>query len=87
MRKSFERSSKKKSNPHIKLVEPSLGRIVELQVTDTKKLAANLYLGLLTAYAQGLEQYGVQWTVTNNVIRLTFPDRDMAETVREDWKK
>ena len=72
---------------HVKLVEPSVGRIVELQVTEQDDCVAKYYMGLLTAYGEGLEQLGVQWKVTDKTIRLTFADSNMAEDARQIWKR
>ena len=41
----------------------------------------------LTTYAEGLEQFGVQWEVTDKTIRLTFTNGDMAENARQNWKR
>lgn len=71
----------------VKLVEPSSGRIVELQVTENDERFAKMYMSQLTAYAECLEQNGVKWKVTGNTIRIEFTDGDMAETVRQQWRK
>ena len=70
-----------------KLVEPSTGRIVELQVIEPDDAVAKMYMGQLEAYAKALEQYGVQWNINGKRIRLTFTDGNMAENARKTWKK
>ena len=71
----------------VKLVEPSSGRIVELEVTENKERFAKMYMSQLTAYAECFEQNGAKWRVTGNTIRIEFADGDMAETVRQKWRK
>lgn len=78
---------RKPNNLPVKLVEPSVGRIVELQVTEPNDCVAKLYMDQLTTYAEGLEQFGVQWEVTDKTIRLTFTNGDMAENARKNWKR
>ena len=71
----------------VKLVEPSSGRIVELQVTENNERFAKVYMSQLTAYAECLEQNGAKWKVKGNTIRIEFTDDDMAENVRQQWRK
>ena len=71
----------------VKLVEPSSGRIVELQVTESNERFAKMYMSLLTAYAECLEQNGVKWKVTGNTLCMVFSNSDMAQTVRQQWRK
>ena len=71
----------------VKLVEPSTGGIVELQVIEPDDAVAKMYMGQLEAYAKALEQYGVQWNINGKRIRLTFTDGNMAENARKTWKK
>lgn len=83
-RKSYRRRT---NDFPVKLVEPSVGRIVELEVTEPNDSIAELYKDQLIAYAQNLEKCGVQWEVTGKTVRLTFSDGDFAETARNNWKK
>ena len=71
----------------VKLVEPSTGRIVELQVIEPDDAVAKMYMRQLEAYAKALEQYGVQRNINGKRIRLTFTDGNMAENARKTWKK
>ena len=75
------------NNLPVKLVEPSGGRIVVLQVTEQNDFVAKLYMDQLKTYAEGLEQFGVQWEATDKTIRLTFANGDMAENARQTWKR
>lgn len=76
-----------KNNFPVKLIEPSTGRIVELEVTEKNDRVAQMYMDQLTTYAKGLEQYGAQWTVTGKTIRIVFADGNMAEHTRQTWRK
>lgn len=76
-----------KSNFPVKLIEPSAGRIVELEVTEQNDSVAQMYMDQLKTYAKGLEQYGVQWTVTGKTIRIVFADGNIAEDARQTWRK
>lgn len=75
------------TNFPVKLVEPSTGRIVELEVTEQNETVAQMYLSQLETYAEGLEQFGVQWNIKGKTIRLTFADGNMAENARKTWRK
>lgn len=70
----------------VKLVKPSSGRIVELQVTENNEGYAKMYMSQLTAYAECLEKNGAKWKVTGNTICIEFTDGDIAETIRQQWK-
>ena len=76
-------------NMPFKLIEPSIGRIVEFRITETDPLTAKLYLERLILYAKNLEQYGVEWEVTEklSVIKMLFPSVEMAQDAREHWQK
>ena len=84
---AFSTRRRDKSRIPVKLVEPSSGRIVELQVTENNERFAKMYMSQLTAYAECLEQNGAKWKVTGNTIRIEFTDGDMAENVRQQWRK
>lgn len=71
----------------VKLIEPSTGRVLELEVTEKNDRFAKMYIDMLTTYAEGLEQYGVKWTVTGNKINIVFADAYMAESSRQAWRK
>lgn len=72
---------------NVKLVEPSIGRIVKLEVTEQNDCVAKMYMDQLTTYAEALEQYGAQWTVKGKTIEIVFTDGNMAENVRQTWRK
>lgn len=71
----------------VKLIEPSIGRIVKLEVTEQNDCIAKMYMDMLKTYAEGLQQYGVQWTITNKTIQIIFTDDTMAEIARQTWGK
>lgn len=79
--------SQDKNNFPVKLIEPSTGRIVKLEVTEQNDIVAKMYMEQLTTYAQGMEQYGAQWTVTGKTIQIMFEDGNMAENARQTWRK
>ena len=81
----FRRQSESKTP--VKLIEPSSGRIVEFQVTENDERFAKIYMSQLTAYAECLKQNVAKWEVKGNTIRIEFTDGDMAENVRQQWKK
>ena len=78
---------RKPNNLPVKLVEPSVGRVVTLQVTEQNDFFAKLYMDQLKTYAESLEQFGVQWEDTDKTIRITFANGDMAENARKTWKR
>ena len=46
-----------------------------------------MYLGLITEFAKGLEQFGVKWFVSEKIVHMDFPDNELAQNVRESWKE
>ncbi len=76
-----------KNTSHIKLVEPSVGRIVELQITEEDVRFEKIYRNSLNTYVKCLMRYGVQSEVTDKGVRLTFPNDDIAEDTRKIWRK
>ena len=74
-------------NVPVRLVEPSFGKVVELQVTEANESYVNMYLGLITEFAKGLEQFGVKWFVSEKIVHMDFPDNELAQNVRESWKE
>lgn len=76
-----------KINIPVKVIEPSEGRIVKLEVTETKECYAKIYMDQLIVYAESLEQCGVHWSVSDKIIQIAFPDGDMAEKARKLWRK
>lgn len=77
------------NNFPVKLIEPSIGIIVKLEITEQNEHVAKMYMNQLIKYAENLEQYGAQWTVTGGgkTIEIIFIDENMAENVRQAWKK
>ena len=82
---SYRRQDKHKIP--VKLIEPSAGRIMKLEVTEPNDRVAQMYMDHLTTYAEGMEQFGVQWTVTGKTIQIVFDDGNMAENARQTWRK
>lgn len=82
---SYRRQDKPKIP--VKLIEPSAGRIVRLEVTEQNDRIAQMYMDQLTTYAEGLKQFGADWTVEGKTIQIIFADGDMAENARQTWKK
>ncbi len=78
---------RRRNTTPVKLVEPSTGRIVELEVTEQNENVVSMYLNQLKTYAKGLEQFGVQWDIKGKTIQLTFADGNMAENARETWRR
>lgn len=71
----------------VKIIEPSTGKILELEVTEKNDRVAKMYIDMLTTYAESLEQYGAKWTVTGNTLKIVFADDYMAENSRQIWRK
>lgn len=71
----------------VKLVEPSSGLVVELEVTETNKLLADAYMRMIVAYAKSLEESGVKWKKHENVVRFEFDNADMAKAARDIWRR
>lgn len=71
----------------VKLVEPSSGLVVELEVTETNKYLADAYMRMIVAYAKSLEESGVKWEKHENAVRFEFEDSDMAEAARDNWRR
>lgn len=72
----------------VKLI-PSVGRIIELEVDVTEKneCVTKMYIDMLAKYAEGLEKLGAHWTVTGQKIQIVCPNSEMAEIVRQTWRK
>ena len=79
----------KSSNQKVmaQLVEPSKGRIVDIQITDGDDSAFEACMCYLEAYAQRMEVFGASYEVTNKGVRLTFQDNWMAESIRNQWRR
>lgn len=71
----------------VKLVEPSSGLVVEVEVTETDKYLVDTYMRMIVAYAKSIEPLGVKWEKHENVVRFEFEDADMAEAARDNWKR
>ena len=71
-------------NIPVKLIEKSSGRVVELEISEPRNLLAELYMDQLKTYA---ELIMAEYTVSGKRIKMTFKDGDMAESVRQMWKK
>ena len=71
----------------IKLIEPSIGRIVELEVTEKDEHGAKLYMDMLIAYVKSIEQYGAKYVVMDSKIKITFEDGKIAQKARQTFKK
>lgn len=90
----LSQKSERKKVP-VQLVEPSYGRVVKLQVTETKYDFAKLYMSQLISYADMLKEinsefpnYGLQsYTIFKKTMtmELTFFDPDSAEKCRNFW--
>ncbi len=80
------RSLDKKNFP-VKLIEPSIGKTVKLELVEENERAAQMYMNLLTTCAKSLEQYGVQWMIEGKTIQFVFVDENMAENARQTWRK
>ena len=75
-----------KKNFPVKLVEPSRGRIVELEIMEKREFTANLYMDQLKTLGKCLKRDGVTYTTSGNKIKFEFPNGDMAENFRNFWK-
>lgn len=71
----------------IKLIEPSIGRIVQIEVIEQNNRLFQMYMAMLIRYAEGLKKFGTDWTVEGKIIQIIFADVDMAESVRQTLKK
>ena len=71
----------------VKLVEPSRGRIVELEIMEKSKFTANWYMDQLKkTFGECLKRDGVMYTTSGNKIKFEFPNGNMAENFRNFWK-
>ena len=71
----------------VKLIEPSIGRIVKLEVTEQNERVAQMYMDQLTTYAESLGKSCAEYTVTGKTIQIVFADGDIAENTRQSWEK
>ena len=70
-----------------RLVEPSNGRIVELEVIEKDECTAELCMEILITYADSIVRYsGGRCSVANKRVRMEFPDEDSAKKERNSWK-
>lgn len=86
--RSYGEARRRQTNAHpIKLVEPSVGNVVEFEVTEQRDFLASLYMEQLITFVECFERFGAQGEVTERTVRLTFDDSYMAEAVRQGWKR
>ena len=72
----------------VRVIEPSGGRIVDLEIIEKDEHTAGLMMTILENYAIGLkEKFGVKYAVEGKKIHLEFPNGDLAEAERQSWKK
>ena len=66
------------------LVEPSTGRIVEIEVTEKDETAANILVMILKGFIELYEKhFGASSTIDGRKFRIEFPDVEKAEMVRQ----
>lgn len=78
-----------KTSEHIpvKLIE-STDNIVTLEVTESKSYFSKIYIKKLKKYAEFLQQLeDVEYSITDESIKIVFSDQSMAENVRQIWRK
>lgn len=84
---SYRRQEEKNRIP-VKLVEPTTGKVVRLEVVEKNKELKKLYLEQLRNFAEGLVRQGVEvkWSITDSTLEMVFADEHIAESVRDTWK-
>lgn len=84
---SYRRQEEKNRIP-VKLVEPTTGKVVRLEVVEKNKELKKLYLEQLRNFAEGLVRQGVEakWSITDSTLEMVFADGHIAESVRDTWK-
>ena len=75
---SQKRNSLKK---HFKLITPSSGTTIEIEVTETEPYL-KLYMDNLIVMAQALHQ---NYSVTGNIIKISCDDQAIADVVRDTF--
>lgn len=81
--KSYRRRDK--NNIPVKLVQPGSDRTIELVVTDKNEFMSKLYMDQLRDYAMTMERCGASWSATENSVKITFADDEMANIERQRW--
>lgn len=73
----------------VKLLEPSEGKIVTLQVTDKKAHLAEMHMSSLKLYANVLKDSGcvTEYTIDERKITLFLVSEEEADVVRAIWKQ
>lgn len=75
------------SSKPIILVEPNYGRLVTLEIVEQNEFVANLYKELINTYMEGLEQFGTKWHYEGRKFYTEHADAEMAEMMREAFRK
>ena len=75
------------SSMPIILVEPNYGRLVTLEIVEQNEFVADLYKSLIDTYMEGLEQFGTKWHYEGRKFFVEHPDGEMAEMMREAFRK
>lgn len=83
---NYEKVKKEKFEIPVKLVEPSFGRVVELEVTEKDENKAKAYMNQLKKYAKFMQKFGAHYSIIAKKIQITFLSVDMAENTRQKWK-
>lgn len=70
----------------VKLIKPSVGRIVKIEVIEPNDYFAQFYMEQLKIYAENLKQIGADWKIEGKTIQIIFDDDDMAKIIRQIWE-
>lgn len=83
------KSDRKKYNEDypLKLVEPSVDNVIEIEVIGENEIASILYMGQLIEYVNCIEDKVLQWEVKDKkIMKIIFLDIDDAEEARKMWR-
>ena len=67
----------------VKLIEPTYGRVVTLQVLREEPFLFDMSIRMLTAIADGEK---IKAKVSGNTVTLTFSDVASADAYKAGWK-
>lgn len=67
----------------VKLIEPTYGRVVTLQILREEPFLLDMIIRMLTAIADGKK---IKAKVLGNTVTLTFSDVASADAYKAGWK-
>lgn len=78
------KKTSRENNCSIKLLEPSMGKSIKLQITVVDEMLANAYKEQLILYANRM---GATYKVMDRTVKIKFSNLSVANNIRYRLKK